>query len=337
MQYIRQGATQVIMFGPFVDKTDGVTLKTDATTITDIDHATTGIFLSKNGATAAIRSQAVTASVADSYGMMQVTLSATDTGTVGTLDVLFAKAATYLPVHKSFQVVDTIVYDALYKDAAIGALTGVALAADQAVNATKWAGTAITATSIPVATAAGAIGGLLTAPTTANVGTADVLRWRGTAVSDPTVEGVPDVNVKTMNDVSTSGVTTIKAVQGLAVDGVITTLSNLPAATTNWLTGAAVHADAVTKIQVGLATPTNITAASGVVLSAAGSAALTESYPTLGGTGTMPQILYAILQHLEEAEIVGATKTVLKRDQSTVAETLTLNDATTPTAITRAT
>jgi hypothetical protein len=40
----------------------------------------------------------------------------------------------------------------------------------------------------------------------------------------------------------------------------VTTLTNLPAATTDWLTAAAVKADAVTKIQTGLATPTNITA-----------------------------------------------------------------------------
>ncbi len=113
MQYLKVGVAATIMFGPFVDKTDGVTLKTDATTITDIDHATTGIFLSKNGAAAAIRSQAVTASVADAYGMMKVTLSITDTGTVGTLDVLFAKAATYLPVHKCFMVLPALVYDSL--------------------------------------------------------------------------------------------------------------------------------------------------------------------------------------------------------------------------------
>jgi len=50
----------------------------------------------------------------------------------------------------------------------------------------------------------------------------------------------------------------------------VTTLSNLPAATTNWLSGASVHADAVTKIQAGLATPTNITSASGVVLASTG-------------------------------------------------------------------
>lgn len=40
----------------------------------------------------------------------------------------------------------------------------------------------------------------------------------------------------------------------------VTTLTNLPAAPTDWLTAAAVKADAVTKVQSGLATPTNITA-----------------------------------------------------------------------------
>lgn len=42
--------------------------------------------------------------------------------------------------------------------------------------------------------------------------------------------------------------------------GTVTTLTNLPAAPTDWLTADAVKADAVTKIQSGLATPTNITA-----------------------------------------------------------------------------
>lgn len=111
--WLKQGVAAVIMFGPFVDKTDGVTLKTDGTTITDIDHASTGIFLSKNGATAAIRHATVTASVADAYGMMKVTLDTTDTATAGNLDVLFAKAATYLPVFKRFLVVPANVYESI--------------------------------------------------------------------------------------------------------------------------------------------------------------------------------------------------------------------------------
>lgn len=72
--------------------------------------------------------------------------------------------------------------------------------------------------------------------------------------------GFMSVNVTAMNDVSASAVTTVKAVQGIAVDGVITTLTNLPAITANWLTAAGTHADFTTEIQAGLATPTNITA-----------------------------------------------------------------------------
>jgi hypothetical protein len=54
---------------------------------------------------------------------------------------------------------------------------------------------------------------------------------------------------------------TLAASQHVIVDsGTVTTLSTLPAAPTDWLAAAAVKADAVTKIQFGLATPTNITA-----------------------------------------------------------------------------
>ncbi len=47
----------------------------------------------------------------------------------------------------------------------------------------------------------------------------------------------------------------------------VTNLTNLPAITTDWLTGTGVAASAVTKIQAGLATPTNITAATGITVS----------------------------------------------------------------------
>ena len=62
------------------------------------------------------------------------------------------------------------------------------------------------------------------------------------------------------NITAASGVA-LAASQHVIVDsGTVTTLSNLPAAPTDWLAAAAVKADAVTKIQLGLATPTNITA-----------------------------------------------------------------------------
>lgn len=62
---------------------------------------------------------------------------------------------------------------------------------------------------------------------------ADVQFWNGTQVSNPATAGIPDVNVKNMNNVAGTAITTIKAVQGLAVDGVIPTATNLTNAPTN--------------------------------------------------------------------------------------------------------
>lgn len=63
-------------------------------------------------------------------------------------------------------------------------------------------------------------------------------------VVDPTL-AIYGVNVVQENQVSNSAITTIKAVQGLAVDGVVTTLTNLPAITANWLTAAGINAGAL--------------------------------------------------------------------------------------------
>jgi hypothetical protein len=111
--FIKQSTVAVIPFGPFVDKTNGVDLEVAAGIITSIDHATTGIFLSKNGTTGAIRHQGVTASVLDAYGMFLVTLDTTDTNTLGRLRVMMAEAATFLPVHDDYMVIPADLYDTL--------------------------------------------------------------------------------------------------------------------------------------------------------------------------------------------------------------------------------
>ena len=166
MIFLKQSTQCTIAFGPFVDKTDGVTLLTNATTITDIDHATTGIFLSKNGANAAVRHQGIAAaSVADDYGMMTVTLDATDTGTVGSLDVLFAKAATYLPVHKSFMILPANVYDSLMGTDLLD------------VNAAQWLGTACHAA------------------TENGTPCVEVVRWGGNDIAATAINGTPKVDI----------------------------------------------------------------------------------------------------------------------------------------------
>lgn len=65
--------------------------------------------------------------------------------------------------------------------------------------------------------------------------------------------------------------------------------------------------------------------------------ALTESYAADGAAGTLTQILYFIQQILSEASVTATTMTVNKLDGVTAAATLTLNDGTNPTSITRAT
>jgi hypothetical protein len=64
--------------------------------------------------------------------------------------------------------------------------------------------------------------------------------------------------------------------------------------------------------------------------------ALTEAYAAVGAAGTLSQILFLIQQRLNERAISGTTETVKKLDGSTTAATFTLNDATNPTSITRA-
>jgi hypothetical protein len=63
--------------------------------------------------------------------------------------------------------------------------------------------------------------------------------------------------------------------------------------------------------------------------------AMTEAYSTDGGTVTLAQGIYELLARDQEISISGTTMTVKKRDGSTTAYTLTLNDADAPTSVTR--
>jgi hypothetical protein len=107
--WLKQSTAVVISFGPFVSPTDAVTLQTGL--VSAIDHASTGIFLSKNGGALTIRHATVTASTYDAYGNYIVTLDATDTNTLGRLRVQFAAAASCLPVWRDYEIVAANIYD----------------------------------------------------------------------------------------------------------------------------------------------------------------------------------------------------------------------------------
>lgn len=111
MLLLKQSTAAVIPFGPALDPTDGVTLKTGL--VSALDHATTGIMLSKNGGAVTIRHQAVTATTYSAYGIYLVTLDTTDTATLGRLKAIFANNATVLPMWADFEVLAANIFDSL--------------------------------------------------------------------------------------------------------------------------------------------------------------------------------------------------------------------------------
>jgi hypothetical protein len=109
---LKQSTSVVILFGPFVDKTDGITPETGL--VSGLDHATTGIMLSKNGAAQAVRNGTPTATTHDANGYYRVTLNTTDTGTLGILRVIYTETATCVPHWQDYMVLPANVWDSLY-------------------------------------------------------------------------------------------------------------------------------------------------------------------------------------------------------------------------------
>jgi hypothetical protein len=98
-------ASQTIVIGPFIDDTD---FKTPETALT---IANTDIKLSKNGATAVDKNSGGATHLIN--GEYAITLDATDTSAVGELRISVVVAGA-LPVIRTFQVVEEVVFDALY-------------------------------------------------------------------------------------------------------------------------------------------------------------------------------------------------------------------------------
>jgi hypothetical protein len=63
---------------------------------------------------------------------------------------------------------------------------------------------------------------------------------------------------------------------------------------------------------------------------------MTESHSALHAAPTLEQAMFQIIAMLNEKSVGGTTLTANKIDGTTPAMTFTLNDASTPTAITRA-
>ena len=132
--------------------------------------------------------------------------------------------------------------------------------------------------------------------------------------------------------------------------------ASVGAMATDVITSTALAASAVTEIQAGLSTldAAGVRTAVGLAsanldtqLDALPTAAenatavlttqMTESYRANGAAPTLAQAQFETIAHLGEAAISGTTKTIKKIDHLTTAETFTLDSATDPASITRAT
>lgn len=105
MQILKQSTAITAKIGPFLDDTDGKTAET-ALTIAQAD-----VRLSKNGGDIAQKTDA-TSCTHDELGIYGCPLDATDTGTLGRLQ-LWVHEAGALPVWHEYMVVTTNVYDTL--------------------------------------------------------------------------------------------------------------------------------------------------------------------------------------------------------------------------------
>lgn len=164
------------------------------------------------------------------------------------------------------------------------------------------------------------------------------------ALTGTTIATTQKVDVDTIktNPVVNGGTITFPTTATLAsttniTAGTITTATNLTNAPTNGDFTAAM------KTSLNAATPAvTVSDKTGFALTSAydfakGTVAVTEAYAADGAAPTPVQILMALQQFQQEKSISATTMTVKKLDGSTTAMTFTLDSATTPTSITRAT
>jgi hypothetical protein len=155
----------------------------------------------------------------------------------------------------------------------------------------------------------------------------NVTQWAGAAVATPTTAGVPEVDV---THVAGAAVSTSSAQIGVNVVNAGGTAWGSGAITSATFAAGAIDAAAIAADAIGASE-----LAAGAVDEILDEQ-LTDSIPADGTLPTVRQALYMLTQFMLERAVSGTTVTVKKADGSTSLFTLTLNDATNPTSITRA-
>lgn len=109
MHYLKQSTSVDVRLGPFVDATDGVTPETGVT----LGAADQAEALKHDGAATVDISSNTWAAVTGCDGWYDLTLTTTDTNTLGQLTIVVQDSSVCLPVFKDFMVVPANTYDSL--------------------------------------------------------------------------------------------------------------------------------------------------------------------------------------------------------------------------------
>jgi len=127
--FLKQSTAYTFRMGPFLDDGDGKTIE-DSLSITRAD-----IRLSKAGGDFAQRNAVSPTNLThDEFGYYILALDATDTATVGELLVAIIDTGNALPVFKTFQVVETDIYEAIFADGATLAASVASILEDTATT-----------------------------------------------------------------------------------------------------------------------------------------------------------------------------------------------------------
>ena len=122
MQYLRTNTAVIVAVGPFLDKTDGVTLETALTITneritlvaeTDAGSAPTLVLDNVTGATAATANDLNYITGQDN-AMMQLELAAADVNRLGRMRLTITDAANHCPVFHDYCVLPADIYDAMF-------------------------------------------------------------------------------------------------------------------------------------------------------------------------------------------------------------------------------
>jgi hypothetical protein len=310
--FLKQSTAYTFRFGPFLDDGDGKTAETGLT-IED-SH----VRVSKAGANFIDKAE-TSNSAHDEAGFYVVVLNATDTNTVGELQIA-CHISGALPVFKTFYVLEEAIYDAMF--AASADLITKVDAIDTVVDA------------ILVDTSTTLDGKINTIDGIVDAILVDTNELQGDWTNGGRLDLLLDATLADTNELQGDWANGGRL--DLIIDAILVDTAEIGSAGAG-LTAVPWNASWDAEVQSECTDALNAyDPPTKAEMDATWTTAQTESYASDGAAATPAQLLYMIYCAVGEFAISSTTITGKKLDGSTTAMTWTINDASNPTSRTRA-